>query len=122
MSVSKGRNLHLTKEERLVVNEGELGLEKEANSRVLTLVGSLFTPRSFNAQALRNIMKSAWRTKRGFMFRELAGNKFTFQFADGTDKEKVMRGGPWCFDKSILILIEASGEQLSGMKFDKASL
>lgn len=74
-------------------------------------MGSCLTPRPFNAQALKATMKGAWKLKNGFVFNELEHNLFLFQFVEEKDRVSLMQGGPWSFDKAILILRDLGIEQ-----------
>ncbi|KAL8167341.1 hypothetical protein V2J09_008840 [Rumex salicifolius] len=83
-------------------------------------MGSLLTSRLFNSFALKATMKGAWRTHKGFIFREIQNNCFVFHFVDRGDKDRVLKGGPWLFNKSLLVLRELGDEHPSKMTFDKS--
>ncbi|KAL8161429.1 hypothetical protein V2J09_012918 [Rumex salicifolius] len=89
----KGRDLHLTKDERIIVQEEEDTHTGHLKIESLTLMGSLLTSKPFNSFALKATMKGA-----------------------------VLKGAPWLFDKSLLVLKELGDEQPFKMTFDKAKL
>lgn len=65
-------------------------------------------------------MKGAWRVKKGFNFREISSNLFSFQFSDVGEKERVFKSGPWSFDRALLVLREPGMIQPSKMTFEES--
>lgn len=118
--MEKGRDFHLTEDE-LAASKIEIVQEKELKTQSLLLIGSLITSRPFNSFALQSTMKGAWRVKKGFNFREISTNLFSFQFSNEVEKNRILNNGPWSFDRSLLVLREPGREQPTKMKFDHAS-
>lgn len=116
----KGKRIHLTEEEEVFLIGDEIIKEDRSVQSSLTLTGKVLSSRNPNAQALRATLKGAWRTKGDFLFKEISGKLFSFQFKEAADKEKVLNGGPWSFDKSLLVLHEPGLEQSATLSFDKA--
>lgn len=118
-AMEKNRDLHLTEEE-LDVAEIVRRPEITPKQHSTVLIVSLLSTRPFNAFALNSTMKGAWRVKKGFNFREISMNLFSFQFSDVSEKNRILNNGPWSFDKALLILREPSDEQPMKMKFESA--
>lgn len=57
--------------------------------------------------------------KANFVFMELRKNLFLFQFGSEADREKVVKVGPWAFDKSLLVLMELGSVQPSQIEFSR---
>lgn len=111
------RDFHLT-EEKLDVAEVIIKRTTKPKQQSIVLIGSLKSLRPFNSYALNSTMKSARRVGKGFTFREISTNLFSFQFCDENDKNRILKTGPWSFDKSLLILREPENEEPTKMKFD----
>lgn len=81
------------------------------NQIYLSLVGKLFTVKSFNAEAMKKTLVSFWSLKKNVVVRMVEINLFVFQFFCETDKIRVLNGCPWSFDGKILLLKELKGEE-----------
>ncbi|XP_042988686.1 uncharacterized protein LOC122316216 [Carya illinoinensis] len=116
------QRLSLTEQENeaVVVESGDLEESSLCNGKGLVL--SLFTEKHFNREAFKVTMKRAWRLVRGVKFRDLHSNIFLANFEDLRDKEKVLREGPWSFDKHLLLVQEVDGnKQVQQIKIREAS-
>jgi hypothetical protein len=52
----------------------------------------------------------------------IAGNIFSFTFNNDNDRRQVIQGGPWSFDKALLVLEEPTGKgDIQQMNFNKAT-
>ena len=47
-----------------------------------------------------------WKTMKEVKIEKLGENIFIFQFGSEADKRKVFAGGPWHFDKALIVLTE----------------
>lgn len=65
----------------------------------------------FNTGALQSTISQIWKLKNGVETREIGDNLFTFQFLNWKDKERVLKGEPWWFDKRVLVLCELKGRE-----------
>ncbi|KAL5770482.1 hypothetical protein ACOSP7_014636 [Xanthoceras sorbifolium] len=63
----------------------------------LSLVGKIVSNREVNRETFRNTIASIWRTKS------------EVEFGCCWDRKRVLEGGPWSFDKNLLVLKEAVG-------------
>lgn len=109
----------LTEEECVEISVKEIAKAGTERRGVISSVGTLLTTRPFNSYALQATMKGASKLKGSFVFTELRKNLFLFQFGSEADRDKVIKGGPWAFDKSLLALMEPSSVQPSQIVFDE---
>ncbi|CAL9001623.1 unnamed protein product, partial [Prunus brigantina] len=74
------------------------------------LVGRLLMTKVFHRDSLVGIMKSIWHTREGFTVVPLEDPQcMLFSFQNDFDRRKVMRGAPWTFDRSLLVLAFTDG-------------
>ncbi|GAV91587.1 DUF4283 domain-containing protein/zf-CCHC_4 domain-containing protein, partial [Cephalotus follicularis] len=79
--------------------------------------------KKYNKEVLKSTMRSLWRTIFGFKIREVGSNLFLFIFNNNDDREKVLKLGPWWFDKQILLLEKLEEEtHPSNISLYKASI
>jgi len=57
-------------------------------------VGKLLTKNSFNAEALKNTLRNAWRSVNGLIVKDLNTNLFAFQFFSEADRDFALNEGP----------------------------
>ncbi|KAL9453545.1 hypothetical protein AB3S75_009200 [Citrus x aurantiifolia] len=94
-------------ERKLLLRGGTQGQggRRMANS----LVGKVLLARSIHTEGIKTALAQAWRTIKEVKVESLGNNIFLFKFGLETDKKKVMAGGPWHFDRSLIVLKEPSG-------------
>ncbi|KAL5741628.1 hypothetical protein ACOSP7_028360 [Xanthoceras sorbifolium] len=85
---------------------------REAGARklALCLVGKILTTKLINREAFRAIIPKIWRTTQTFIMDNVKENVFVFQFQNQADKRRVLTGGPWSFDKCLIVLEEPLGD------------
>ncbi|XP_074322934.1 uncharacterized protein LOC141659900 [Apium graveolens] len=94
----------------LVIKEEEEDEIVVANNEVVEqkptymLVGKFLTEKNINFQAMQNLMASLWRPREGMEVYEMGDRKYSFIFYHKLDVAKVMEGGPWSFEQSMLVL------------------
>lgn len=76
----------------------------------LSLVGKVVTVRSFNFDALKCTLNQIWSISNGALFRSIENGLFVVQFANFSDKAKVLVGRPWTFDQNLILLNEIDGD------------
>ncbi|KAL5823176.1 hypothetical protein ACOSQ4_021076 [Xanthoceras sorbifolium] len=76
----------------------------------LCLVGKILTTKLINREAFRAIIPKIWRTTQTFIIENVKENVFVFQFQNQVDKRRVLMGGPWSFDKCLIVLEEPLGD------------
>lgn len=67
------------------------------------LVGKLLPNKTVNPFAIMEIMKKAWKTKKGMDAQEWTSNLFLFRFNDGNDLKWVIKHQPWHFNGHIFL-------------------
>uniref|UniRef100_A0A803MKN4 CCHC-type domain-containing protein n=1 Tax=Chenopodium quinoa TaxID=63459 RepID=A0A803MKN4_CHEQI len=89
--------------------EWDVDGEDDDDARVeLALVGKIWTDRNINSNAFIATMKSVWQPRHGVDITSIDKNLFLFQFYHWRDKNRVLEGQPWHFDKHALILGETA--------------
>ncbi|KAL5864153.1 hypothetical protein ACOSQ3_001667 [Xanthoceras sorbifolium] len=85
---------------------------REAGARklALCLVGKILTTKLINREAFRAVIPKIWRTTQTFIMENVKENVFVFQFQNQADKRRVLMGGPWSFDKCLIVLEEPRGD------------
>ncbi|KAL9446099.1 hypothetical protein AB3S75_013884 [Citrus x aurantiifolia] len=73
------------------------------------LMGKVLQNREVNLEGLRAAMSQVWRTVREVRIEELGENIFMFKFATEADKKRILTGGPWHFNRALMVLIEPTG-------------
>lgn len=100
---------------RLVLEEEEEGgvmvAEKEiqGHKETFVLVGKFLTEKNINFQAMQNVMASLWRPREGMEIHDIGGFKYSFVFYHIMDLHKVIEGGPWSFEQSMLVYEKLNG-------------
>ncbi|XP_058733417.1 uncharacterized protein LOC131605033 [Vicia villosa] len=108
--MEKWKEFPLSKEEEEgVTAEIEEACEDEVFQR--TLAARLWTNNPFNSGAFINTMLGAWKLKNPAEVQELSKNIYLFRFATKRDLERVLKNGPWSFDRNLLVLARVSGEE-----------
>ncbi|XVF12151.1 hypothetical protein REPUB_Repub08aG0089600 [Reevesia pubescens] len=70
------------------------------------LVGKVKTSSPFNKEAMVSTMKIIWKLVKMVEIQMLEDNLFLFKFSSVVDKNRVLEGALWSFDKHILVLKE----------------
>jgi hypothetical protein len=89
------------------VEEGEVVKGREVGTKCL--IGKVWSNKIVNKEALQSVLSIIWRTVGGVKFKYLKDNVWLFEFADKNDKQGVMNGKPWSFDRHMLVLNEFDG-------------
>jgi hypothetical protein len=91
----------------ITITEGEVAESRDRGERCL--VGRIGEDRRVNKEAFRTVMTRLWRIVGTVVFQEVQENIWVFEFSDRDDKERIMAGRPWSFDRQIIILNELDG-------------
>lgn len=67
----------------------------------MCLVGKIWSERNTNKEAFKIVLARLWKTIGKVVFKELQDNLWRFEFSDVEDKEHVLAGRPWSFDRQI---------------------
>ena len=73
------------------------------------LVGKILHNRSVNPEGLKSALHMVWRTTKEVRIESLGNNIFLFKFVLEADKKRILAGGPWHFDRALIILTEPTG-------------
>lgn len=92
-------------EKNIVTFMGKMKLHEE---RVAAncLVGKVLLRRGINKGGLKTTMQLAWRTVNEVKVESMGDNIFLFKFASEEEKTRVLWGGPWHFDRALIVLFE----------------
>lgn len=52
---------------------------------------------------MQNVLAALWRPREGVEIRDLGGHWYTFVFYHILDMQKVIEGGSWTFEQSLLV-------------------
>ena len=86
------------------------------------LMGNVLHNREVNLEGLRSAMSQVWRTVREVRIEELGDNIFMFKFATEANKKRILTGGPWHFNRALMVLIEPTGlGEVTKQSFSHAS-
>lgn len=97
---------------------------KEKGGQIManSLVGKVLLARSIHTEGIRTAMVQAWRINKEVNIENLGNNVFLFKFGSEVDKRKVMVGGPWHFDRALIVLEEPNGiRNIRQQKFTHAT-
>ncbi len=87
------------------------------------LAAKFLTRRVLNAEAVARTFTPLWRTDHGFTIRDMNENRLVFVFEDEADRERVMMGEPWAYDKYLIILQRIEEEEaIEDVVFRETSL
>ncbi|KAH7854377.1 hypothetical protein Vadar_013096 [Vaccinium darrowii] len=117
--VERLQKFSLTPEEEDVIVIDPAVRERAGIDCSTSLVGKLLTKRSFNRAALKDTLRRAWGAPEGLRMVDVGENLFHFRFSNEVDLQKVLNGGPWCFDGMLLLLIRwEMGMRADGVEFN----
>lgn len=100
-------SLEEDEESGVIVPEGQV--KKQHNTYVL--VGKFLTEKNINFNAMQNVLASLWRPKEGMEIHDLGGHRYSFVFFHVLDMRKVLEGGPWTFEQSLLVYQKLQGNE-----------
>lgn len=97
------RNLKLTDAEKKSI---KIGKKQSCSPEVskLQAVGKLLSEKPAKAEYLGRALSGAWCPFSRVECKGLGRNRFLFQFHDDVSKNKAIRGGPWMFNKDLLVM------------------
>ncbi|XP_074355733.1 uncharacterized protein LOC141695383 [Apium graveolens] len=99
-----------------VEDEGEGGVivadgEVRNQQATYVLVGRFLTEKNINFKAMQNVLASLWRPKEGMEIHDIGGHRYSFVFYHILDMQKVVEGGPWTFEQSLLAYHRLEGNE-----------
>ncbi|CAH9087432.1 unnamed protein product [Cuscuta europaea] len=104
--VDKYRRMALAEEEDdLDLDDTEEGeVPKEESKPGFPVVGVLLTDRKIRFPVIKEMMASLWRPGKGLPVKEVGEKRHLFTFYHRLDMNRVLDGGPWQFEKILLLL------------------
>ncbi|XP_042969037.1 uncharacterized protein LOC122301714 [Carya illinoinensis] len=102
--------LHLSNEETTVIKIQAEDSRTKAVRENVCVVGRILSEKGVNNEAFRNTMTQVWRLEGWVRFKDLNDQCFLIEFQKMQDKEKVLSGRPWCFDRNLLTLQEVDAK------------
>ncbi|MED6139000.1 hypothetical protein PIB30_079793 [Stylosanthes scabra] len=69
-----------------------------------SIVGKLITEKNINPNWIHNAMYNIWRKPEGFQLKEVQDKLYQFFFEKESDMKRVLKGSPWIFRNSWLIM------------------
>jgi hypothetical protein len=92
--------------------EGDgVDLASESDKPQSFLAAKFFTRRSLNVEAVARTFKPLWRTDQGFTIRDMGNNILVIVFDDEADRERVLQGEPWAYDKHLIMFQRIAKEE-----------
>ena len=73
------------------------------------LAEKILIMRGINKEGLKTAMQQAWRTVNEVKIESMGENTFLFKFASEGEKKRVLKGGPWHFDKALIVMTKPAG-------------
>ncbi|KAM7264533.1 hypothetical protein ACFE04_002216 [Oxalis oulophora] len=105
----QGGPSHLSnKEADTFVVDADVLLDKEEQD--FLLIGKIFCLKMAAIPSLKTSLKLSWGIQNEFHIRDMGKNIFMFNFVTLQDKLKVLSGGPWWFDRRLLLVKETDLE------------
>lgn len=74
-----------------------------------SLVGRIGSTKRINREAFRTLMMRLWKPMGSVEFKEIQEHLWLFEFSHERDKDKVLLGRPWLFDRHLVIIHEFDG-------------
>lgn len=107
----KGDDEKITEEskEDEAIDWEEGGVEDEDARVELGLVARIWTNRNINVKSFMATIKNIWHPKHGLDISATGNNVFVFQCYHWKEKQRVLEGQPWHFDRHAIILDEING-------------
>lgn len=75
----------------------------------LGIVIRIWTRRNINQAAFVATMTNIWQTKADLEIKNIGKNLYVVQFHHWKDKQRVMEGQPWHFDKHVILMADIKG-------------
>lgn len=83
--------------------------EEEEARKELGLVIRIWTQRNVNQNAFITTMKNIWQAKADVEIKNIGKNMYVVQFYHWKDKQRVIEGQPWHFDRHVILMNDITG-------------
>lgn len=91
----------------ITIEDGET--EELRGRGALCLVGKLGPVKKFNKEAFKTLLSRIWRVEGRIFFKEIQETIWLFEFTEAKDKQRVLDGRPWSYDRSLLVINDFDG-------------
>ncbi|TXG48274.1 hypothetical protein EZV62_027568 [Acer yangbiense] len=110
------------KEKEGPLRQLQTSLKDDGRKRLaFRLVGKILSNKLVNREAFMTLIPKIWKIKQGMEIEVVDRNVFSFTFKCVEDRRMVLQGGPWRFDKALLVLVEPTGiGAIQEISFNKA--
>ncbi|CAA0823393.1 Unknown protein [Striga hermonthica] len=71
-----------------------------------SLIGKIYGEKKANLMGLKDTLRSIWKTQHPFTTRLVGQNTFQFVFQSEEEKQKILTGKSWSFDRQYILLKE----------------
>ncbi|KAK3211147.1 hypothetical protein Dsin_015853 [Dipteronia sinensis] len=78
----------------------------------LCLVGKVFSTKLANKNVFKDVMNKIWRVDEGVGIEQIKGNTYEFLFKSLKARQRVLNGGPWSFERAIIVFEKPTGEEV----------
>ncbi|XP_042968938.1 uncharacterized protein LOC122301595 [Carya illinoinensis] len=111
--------LNLSKEESKVFHVQNEAAKDGSIRGKHCIIGKVLSEKGVNNEAFRTTMSQVWRLEGWVRFKDLGDLSFLIEFQWLSDKEKVLSGRPWFFDRHLLALVEVDeAVSIVGVQFN----
>ncbi|XP_042958117.1 uncharacterized protein LOC122293665 [Carya illinoinensis] len=115
---SRWEKLNLSKEEETIFHVKSESVKEGSIRGKYCINGKVLSDKGINNEAFRTTMSQVWRLEGWVRFKDLGDQRFLIEFQRLTDKEKVLSGRPWFFDRNLLNLLEVDETvSIAGLQF-----
>lgn len=73
------------------------------------LVTKFLTGKPYNKEAFKATMKKIWRPTKPMIFHKMGSDMKMAGFEDKMDKARVVRDGPWNFNRCLILMKDHDG-------------
>ncbi|XP_042942827.1 uncharacterized protein LOC122277010 [Carya illinoinensis] len=98
--------LHLSQEESKVFHVSAEGKSGNSTRWKYFIIGGILVDKGISHEAFRVTMSQVWKLDGWVQFKDLGNHKFLIEFKHLADKDRVLGGRPWFFDRNLLSLQE----------------
>ncbi|KAK3221038.1 hypothetical protein Dsin_015008 [Dipteronia sinensis] len=93
--------------------------DRSENRLALCLVGKILKKKLVNRDVFIDVMNKVWRVNDGVEIDEpLEGNIFAFYFSNLEDRHRILKSGPWSFDRATIVFDKPAGiGEIHDLKF-----
>lgn len=101
--------LKLSKDEKSIYQLSTEGVKDLWSRGKHCLIGLVLTEKGINREVFTITMSQVWRLEGWVRFKEVGDHRFIIEFQWLADKEKVLSGRLWFFDRNLLTFQEVDG-------------